>query len=230
MAATSTPPARERTTASDTVYGALKRDIITLRLAPGAALTEQQLARSHRTSRVPVREACRRLQQEGLLTAIPYKGYFVSQISLKEIEDCFDLRASLEAFAVERAVERASAADLAGLAELARTEYTYDDRASYAEFLERNLEFHLRLAQLTGNGRLVHTLHDLVESMQRFFFLGLDLGDYGGEMRSEHEELVELMAARSAERAVGCMRDQIAASRERVLRAVLQGRVELPIR
>ena len=57
-----------------------------------------------------------------------------------------------------------------------------------------------------------------------------DLGDYGGEMRSEHEELVELMAARSAERAVGCMRDQIAASRERVLRAVLQGRVELPIR
>jgi DNA-binding GntR family transcriptional regulator len=66
--------------------------------------------------------------------------------------------------------------------------------------------------------------------MQRFFFLGLDLGDYGGEMRSEHEELVELLVARNRREAVACMRDQLAASRERVLRAVLQGRVELPIR
>ncbi len=224
------PPVTVRTTAADAVYRALKREIITLRLQPGASLTEQQLAGRFNTSRVPVREACRRLQQEGLLNAIPYKGYFVSQISLKEIDDCFDLRSSLEAFSVERAVERASEEGIGQLSELARTEYTYHDWDSYADFLERNLEFHLQLAMLANNDRLVHTLHDLVSAMQRFFFLGLDLGDYGGEMRSEHEELVELLVARNRHEAVACMRDQLAASRERVLRAVLQGRVDLPIR
>ena len=227
---TTSAAAPGRQTAADTVYRALKRDIITLRLQPGASLTEQQLASSYHTSRVPVREACRRLQQEGLLNAIPYKGYFVNQISLKEIDDCFDLRSSLESFSVERAVERASDEGIQELVTLAHTEYTYHDWASYADFLDRNLEFHLQLATLANNDRLVHTLHDLIGAMQRFFFLGLDLGDFGGEMRSEHEELVALLVDRNRQQAMECMRAQLAASRQRVLRAVLQGRVELPIR
>ena len=74
----------ERLTVAEVVYRALKRDVITLKYRPGASLTEQELATAYGSSRVPVREACRRLQQEGLLTAVPYKGYFVTRISLKE--------------------------------------------------------------------------------------------------------------------------------------------------
>ena len=91
------PPRR---TAVEEVYRSLKRDIITLQHRPGAALAEQTLADAYGTSRVPVREACRRLQQEGLLTAIPYKGYFVSPISPKEISDSFELRNAIETRAV----------------------------------------------------------------------------------------------------------------------------------
>ena len=145
----------ERTTVAEDVYRSLKRDIITLRHKPGAALTENELAGMYGTSRVPVREACGRLQQEGLLTSLPYKGYFVNQISLKEIRECFDLRAVLEVFALELAAKHATSADLGRLEELASTEYTYDDWASYADFLDRNLEFHIELAALSRNGRLV---------------------------------------------------------------------------
>jgi DNA-binding GntR family transcriptional regulator len=220
----------QRRTVAEDVYHALKRDIITLRHRPGASLTEQELAGLYGSSRVPVREACGRLQQDGLLTNEPYKGYFVNQISLKEIGDCFDLRLLLETYALEMAAERATADDLSRLDEIAATEYTYHDWESYADFLDRNLEFHIRLAELSRNDRLVAILRDLLSGMQRFFFLGLDLGDYASEMRSEHEQLVELLRRHDPDDAVGCVRNQIQSSRDRILRALIDDRIELPLR
>ena len=218
----------ERLTVAEDVYRALKRDIIMLRHRPGAALTEHQLAGLYGSSRVPVREACRRLQQEGLLTGLPYKGYFVNQISLREISDSFDLRELLETHAIEIAARRASADDLSRLEKLATTEYTYHDWASYADFLDRNFDFHVQLATLSHNNRLVTVLRDLLGSMQRFFFLGLDLGDFAAEMRSEHEELIRLLQ-RGAPETAACLRRQIRNSRDRILRALVDDRIDLPL-
>jgi len=223
-------PARpERRTIAEEVYRALKRDLITLRHAPGAALTEQGLAARYGSSRVPVREACRRLQQEGLLTAVPYKGYFVHRISLADIHDSFDLRLVLESHALARAAERASDEDLRRLGELASTEYTFHDWESYAEFLERNEDFHVQLAVLSGNQRLVAALRDLIGAMRRFFLLGLDLGDFASEMRSEHEELVTRLLQGDVDGATACLKRQILASRERILRALVGDRIDLPL-
>jgi len=219
----------EKRTAGEQVYRALKRDIITLRHRPGASLTEQQLATLYGTSRVPVREACRRLGQEGLLTGRPYRGYSANHISLKEIGDCFDLRLGLESRALELAAQRATPGDLERLRKLATTEYTYHDWDSYVEFLDRNLDFHIQLAELSRNDRLVTVLRDLLGSMQRFFFLGLDLGDFASEMRSEHEELVALLSGDSPELAIACLNRQIASSRDRILRALIEDRIDLPI-
>jgi DNA-binding GntR family transcriptional regulator len=230
MATKTVASAPPRKTAAEEVYQSLKRDIITLQHRPGAALGEQALADVYGTSRVPVREACRRLQQEGLLSAIPYKGYFVSPISPKEISDSFELRSAIETRAVALAVTRASEDELARLFELAATEYTYSDWASYTEFLNRNLGFHLELASLSRNDRLFEVLRNLLVSMQRFFFLGLDLGDFGAEMRTEHELLVDHMRRRDAVAASECAEEQIAASYERIRRALAAAdHIEIPI-
>ena len=228
MAGNSAAAPAERTTIAEQVYQALKRDLITLRHEPGAALTEQGLAARYGSSRVPVREACRRLQQEGLLTAVPYKGYFVNRISLQDIRDSFDLRLVLETHALARAAERANAADLRRLAELAATEYTFHDWESYAEFLERNEDFHVQLAALSGNNRLVSALRDLIGAMRRFFLIGLDLGDFAAEMRGEHEELVARLERGDVDGARACLEGQLVASRERILQA-LAGRIDLPL-
>ena len=219
----------EKPTAAEQVYRALKRDIITLQHKPGASLTEQQLAALYGTSRVPVREACRRLGQEGLLNGRPYRGYSVSHISLKEIGDCFDLRLGLESRALELAAQLATDTDLERLQALATTEYTYHDWDSYVEFLDRNLDFHIQLASLSRNDRLVTVLRDLLGSMQRFFFLGLDLGDFASEMRSEHEELVAVLSGDCPDQAVTCLNRQIASSRDRILRALIEDRIDLPV-
>jgi DNA-binding GntR family transcriptional regulator len=230
MAESNVLPAAPRQTAAEAVYRALKRDIITLQYRPGAALGEQALANTYGTSRVPVREACRRLQQEGLLMAIPYKGYFVSRISPKEISDCFELRAAIEHRAVELAATRATEGDLERLSQLAGVEYTYHDRASYVAFLDANLGFHLEVVSLSRNDRMLNVLRDLLVSMQRFFFLGLDLGDFGAEMRGEHELLVDHMRRRDVAAASACAEAQISSSFERIRRALAaNGHIEIPI-
>jgi DNA-binding GntR family transcriptional regulator len=228
MSASPSPRPR-RETAAEEVYRALRRDLITLVHRPGAALTEQELAGRYGTSRVPVREACRRLQQEGFLTGIPFKGYFVNRISAKEISDCFELRLALELHALRLAIERADEGAIARLEALAANEYTSHDWTSYAEFLERNLEFHLQLAALSGNDRLVETLRGLLSSMQRFFFLGLELGDFGAEMRGEHQRLVAAVRQRRKRVARECLERQIVRSRERIVRALAERRVDLPL-
>jgi DNA-binding GntR family transcriptional regulator len=214
---------------SEDVYRSIKRDIITLRHRPGDALTEEALARRYGVSRVPVREAVHRLSQEGLVRAVPYRGYTVSQVSLREIADAFELRLLLEARAAELAAHRASDGDLARLAELASAEYVAHDRETYEEFLARNLEFHTALAEVTGNRRLARTLADLVESMQRYFFLGLEYGDFATEMREEHQELTRCLMGRDAEGAVACTRRQIEQSRTRILRALVGEHADLPL-
>jgi DNA-binding GntR family transcriptional regulator len=218
----------KRRTMAEEVYQNLKRDIIMLKHPPGASLTEQELATLYGSSRVPVREACGRLSQEGLLTAIPYKGYFVNQISAKEIRDCFELRTVLETKAMELAEGRISDDDLRRLSELAATEYTYHDWSSYADFLERNLDFHIQVAALSGNDRLVGVLFDLLSTMQRFFFLGLDLGDYGPEMRNEHQQLVSLLRTGDTAGVIDCMTSQIRRSRDRILQALIEGNMTVP--
>jgi DNA-binding GntR family transcriptional regulator len=219
----------ERRTVAEDVYRSLKRDIITLTHRPGASLTESELAELYGSSRVPVREACRRLDQEGLLVGRPYKGYLVTPISIKEIRDCFELRLALETFGLELAAERIREEDLQPLEKLAAIEYHYHDWQSYREFLDRNLEFHIALIALSRNHRLVSVLRDLLASMQRFFFLGLDLGDFASEMRSEHEELIAFLRRGDGAGAVQSVWRQITTSRNRILRALAEGHLDLPL-
>ena len=65
--------------------------------------------------------------------------------------------------------------------------------------------------------------------MQRFFFLGLDLGDFAAEMRSEHEDLVRLLCSDSPNDAAVCMRSQIENSRDRILQALISDRIDIPL-
>ncbi len=208
-------------TITEDVYQALKKDIITCRHKPGAVLKEEALADRYGSSRVPVREACGRLQQEGLLNVVPYKGYSVSQVSLKDIADYFDMRMLLETCAIGRAVEHANEEQIAQLKELAEYEYIYHDWSSYLRFLEHNRAFHVAIARMSGNNKLARVLDDLLEQMQRFFFLGLDMGDFGYEMRQEHELLARVIAAGPKDEAVNFLRTQVERSRERILKALI---------
>lgn len=88
------------------IYAVLRQDIVSLRLKPGARLSENELADRFGTSRAPVREALIRLVDDGLIEVRPQRGSFVSRISLRAMERARFVREALEVGIIRRAAER----------------------------------------------------------------------------------------------------------------------------
>jgi GntR family transcriptional regulator, rspAB operon transcriptional repressor len=206
---------------TDSAYAHLKDLILTSRLGPGEELREAALTESTGFGRSPVREALRRLVQEGFVEVRPRQGYRVSVVTLAGVRDLFEMRLLLEPAAVELAAARASDEELAELHSLAHETYVDGDRASYERFLQRNREFHVRIARVAGNERLARTLQGLLEEMQRLFFIGLRGDDTAAELMHEHHELHDALRARDPARARQIVVDQIEASRARVTAGLL---------
>ena len=90
---------------SERVYQALKQDIIRGVFQQGEALSEKDLAKRYRGSRTPVREAAVRLQQENLMQIVANRGYFITQITIQNVNETYDFRAAVEGGAAELAAQ-----------------------------------------------------------------------------------------------------------------------------
>jgi DNA-binding GntR family transcriptional regulator len=138
------------------VYWILRDWLITARLAPGAFLSEQDLAVKCRTSRTPVREACTRLMQDKWLSRIPRKGFMVTPISVRDIIDMYEYRKLLECFAAEKVAATATLEQIEELRSIVAPESA--PRANLADILSANTQFHRRLSELAGNERVTGQL------------------------------------------------------------------------
>ncbi|PKW16018.1 GntR family transcriptional regulator [Saccharopolyspora spinosa] len=219
------PPgnAPQRGSATENAYEHIKHLILTSELAPGEELREVALTESTGFGRSPVREALRRLVQEGFVEVRPRQGYRVSVITLASVQDLFEMRLVLEPVAVEFAAQRAPKEELEALHALAHKTYVHGDTRSYEQFLQDNREFHVRIAKATGNERLARALQGLLEEMQRLFFISLGNRDRASEMVHEHHGLHDALLARDAARAREIVVEQIEASRARVLEGLIEG-------
>ncbi|MER5387467.1 GntR family transcriptional regulator [Saccharopolyspora sp. NPDC002686] len=209
--------------ATESAYQHLKHLILTSELAPGEELREVALTETTGFGRSPVREALRRLVQEGFVEVRPRQGYRVSVVTLASVQDLFEMRLVLEPVAVELAAQRAPQEELEELHALAHKTYVHGDTLSYERFLQDNREFHVRIAKATGNERLARTLQGLLEEMQRLFFISLGNRDRAAEMVHEHHDLHDALLARDAPRAREIVVQQIEASRARVLEGLVSG-------
>lgn len=87
---------------SEKVYQRIKSDILENKLKPGEKLIEENLANEFNVSRTPVREALKQLDQDGLITYYPRRGSVVSQISMKDAQELYEIREVLEGLAIRR--------------------------------------------------------------------------------------------------------------------------------
>lgn len=210
-----------RGSATDDAYDQIKRRILTCELAPGVELREIPLAQSTGFGRSPVREALRRLVQEGFVEVRPRQGYRVSVVTLNTVHEVFELRLMLEPPAVELAARRAPKKVLLGLGELAHARYRHADADSYERFIVDNREFHVGIAEATGNHRLARVLRTLLEEMQRLFYLSLGMDDTAREQMREHHALYDALLEGDASRARAIAVEQIEESRQRVVQALV---------
>ena len=204
---------------SQRVYQALKRDIITGVHPPGEALGEKDLAKRYSSSRTPVREAALRLQQDHLLKIIPNRGYFITKISVQDLTDLYDYRAAVECACAELAAMKGmNPVLLERLEELANTEYRLNDRKSYENFISRDTEFHLSIAQLARNQLLLQAVEAARCQMERIMYAAIDIGYYGEFPGREHRGILDAIKKRDSRAARQLMYDHIFGSRDNVLK------------
>jgi DNA-binding GntR family transcriptional regulator len=200
------------------VYQQLRSDIIRGVFQQGDAINEKVLASRYEGSRTPVREAAMRLQQEGLLRIVPNKGYFVSHITIQDLNEMYEYRTELEGFCAELAARRwTDQLLLERLGKLALTKYKTSSRDSYEHFIETDTEFHVGIAVLGHNRLVARAVADVRSQMERIMFAAIDIGYYGEFPTIEHEEIVEAIRRRDGSTARRLMSQHIVGSKEKVL-------------
>lgn len=203
---------------ADRIFEDLRDRILRVELRPGDRLVEEALAREWRASRTPIREACKRLAQAGLVRAVPRRGYYVRDLDLNEIEDLYEVRVALEAFAVTLAVERGQAMDWSSLT---RDWAAPPDPLPAAEtMLELDEKFHIALAEAGGNRVLVEHLRAINERIRAIRAKDFTLPGRSQSTYDQHAWILGLITGGDGARASAAMREHIMESKANAMHAV----------
>jgi DNA-binding GntR family transcriptional regulator len=201
-------PIQRRTIASMTVE-ALRERILRGDYPEGEPLRQDALADDLGVSRIPVREALRQLEAEGLVTFNPHRGAVVSTLSLGEIAELFELRAGIESDLVRRAIPHMTREQFRRATDVL-DEFETALRAAEAErWGPLNWHFHAALyapAARTFTMGLVQRLHN---QSDRYFRMPVFLVQGGGRANEEHRAIAASVAQRDAEQASQLMRAHI---------------------
>lgn len=213
---------------ADKVYGRLKDEIISCRLAPGSMILEGSLAERFGVSKTPVREALGYLSREGLVEVLPRVGYVVTPVTLQDLHEVYHLRLLLEMEAIDQATRRMSDEELEGLMEQAKRGTEVDgssfiDQADLLVALHLNRDFHVRIAECSGNHRLAEMVSRLLEGNARLLFADPTLHHEHYWIFREHIDLVEVMQKRDPDLARAAMRDHVEDSQRRILETLFSG-------
>jgi DNA-binding GntR family transcriptional regulator len=209
-------------------YDALKRDILTGRARPGAALHEGELAAALAVSKTPVREALGRLVREGYVDVRPRKGYRVTDLTLADVAELFAIRGMLEPAAAASAARHASPGQVEQLQDLAPVAYDIEDDDAFERSVAADRRFHLALADASGNGRLAVAMRSLLEAFERLYFMGPRLRRAAAAEATDHQALVEVLRQGDAEAARAVADLNARSDHGRVMTALLAAGLEPP--
>lgn len=152
----------------DRIEADLRDQIMHGRVRPGARINVRRLESVYGVSHIPIREAIRRLEGEGLVVNVPKRGVVAAEVSLQELDEIYDLRRLLEPSVIRRAVGLAGPEAMARLdrayAELARAEA----RKSAVDFPDAHLDFHWSLLEPGSTGEVGRLFHRLWRVADRY--------------------------------------------------------------
>ncbi|WP_335940981.1 GntR family transcriptional regulator [Streptomyces sp. PTD5-9] len=194
----------------DRVANALRAALISGDLQPGVIYSAPTLAAEYGVSATPVREAMLDLAREGLVEAVRNKGFRVTELSDRDLDEYTEIRSLIEIPTIGRVTRSASREQLEALRPMAEEIVAAADRGDLIAYLESDRSFHLGLLALAGNARLLETVADL-RKRSRLYGLA-DLSQEGALVGSarEHTALLDIMIAGDAEGAEEHMRHHLA--------------------
>jgi GntR family transcriptional regulator, rspAB operon transcriptional repressor len=187
------------------IYANLRHEIVTLRLRPGARLSENDIAARFGTSRAPAREALIRLTEEGLIEVRPQRGSFVTRISLAAMERARFVREALEVSIVRHLAQNPLPSNLAldARAAMKRQRAAADDAEA---FTRADDDFHRALADASGVPQLWSVIEREKAQFDRIRFLSLPKVTPVGTLIRQHEAILQAVQHQDAPAAETAMR------------------------
>jgi DNA-binding GntR family transcriptional regulator len=205
------------TTLIEDAYHKIKQMIFQQKVIPGQRLVYSDLCKLFNMSRTPIINALTRLEQEGFLVSEAFRGFQVKPIDLQELWDLFGVREALEAYAVEKAIERAEPNDIGLLKEkLHQHEEYLPDRYTPKKFMV-DAEFHVQIAAMTNNKVLEKMLRTNLEHVNLRFRLDNCDPTRMPVAIEEHHELVERMQKKDVLKSVEIIRAHVRSARDTCL-------------
>lgn len=206
------------------VTRALREAIVTMKLAPGEMLSEQDLARRFGVSRSPVREALIKLSEAGLVRVLPQRGTQVVKISRAGVEDARFIREAVETAVVREAALKAKPAVLSELNANLTRQRRGQRSISTEEFLQLDEEFHRLLAEAAGRPAAWQMIEDVKPQMDRVRFLDMTQATPRHTIIAQHAVIVEAIKAGDPAAAEKAMREHLS----EILRSLPQLAAQYP--
>ena len=178
------------------VLEAIREAIKNGSLQPRERLMEIQLADELGVSRTPVREALRKLELEGFIVMVPRKGAYVSDLTMKDVADVFEIRAALEGLAAALAAERITEDELETMERLLVEKGEAINLDDIGKLVAVDTKFHEAMYQASRNERLSAIISNLREQIQRFRLTSLSIPGRKEDSLREHRNLLEAIQAR----------------------------------
>lgn len=211
---------------NEAAYHRLRDDIIACRLVPGQRLTEKQLAADLGFSVAPLRDALVRLDHEGLIRTIPRKGYQVTPLTPKSIDDLFVVwrivGPEIIRLGITQAGEEQIAAAQAAFDELDRVAHEEGGAPSPMRDIEVVNGTFAILAEATGNSYLITLFRRLMGDMSRIRALLLTSSRPAAPSSSQEHWIRHILAERDPDEAAAQAGRYIADVHQRVLQAVVR--------
>jgi DNA-binding GntR family transcriptional regulator len=207
-------PRRRKLATHELVAEVLREAITGGHLRANQPLPQDEIAAQLRVSHIPVREALRQLQSEGLVTYQPNRGAQVSALTPEEIREIYEIRAILETDAVRRATSRLSQATLDQAERILDAAEAATDGAAWGS---HDVDFHQLIYDLDGRPRLHELIEGLLRRVDRYWLsYGLML-KHRRQFETEHRELLAAITARNASRAVSLLAEHLEGASERLI-------------
>ena len=173
------------------VYEELKMQILTGKIAPGTRMMEVELAESMGVSRTPIREAIKKLEQEGLVVIEPRKGAYASQISVKDMVDILEVRQDMEGLAAHMAAYRMTPKQMKELESISIGYNKAVEEGNMADMIRFDTDFHNLIVESCNNSILTMMINQLQELLLRFRYVYYDNIKRAEKMPSEHSMIME---------------------------------------
>lgn len=219
-------PARRAPLMRDDVYGRIRDEILSCALQPGTPIHEQELAQRFQVSKSPIRDALLRLQEQHLVEVLPRKGYRVRPISVADAVEMYEMRLLYERECALRAIDNASDELLRSLDRFR----TVPKGLDLPKWIAYNRHFHLAVASICGNSRLVRAASDIIEQFDRLTLVSLRGAQAPLGLSTfvdEHGEIVDALQRRDKRHAGMLIREHVESSRKRTL-AVISNPIIVP--